>query len=190
MGPWATASYCRAGIKSLRGTETDINRSIFKNCLVGKCPFQAPNGHHHEKSINVFSVLSSTFFTIPTRKAVSFRMILFCCSWSLSPCFCYSARFKRFLHRLALASHWLGDLKNCKPTSGKKYCNKRYCRFLKHQQQANISPFFIGEFYSTFEQLCWLKNKTQFYCLKTTSQPFFTFTEKRSSISVLRQNVA
>jgi hypothetical protein len=41
--------------------ETSINRSISINCLVGKCPFSAPNGHHHERCINVFSVLS-TFF--------------------------------------------------------------------------------------------------------------------------------
>jgi hypothetical protein len=128
-------------------------------------------------TFSAFSVVH--FYTIPTRNAVCFRMILFCCSWSFSPCFCYSARFKRFLHRLALASHWLEDLKIVSQPRGKStVTNSRYCRFLKHQQQANISPFFIGEFYSTFEQLCWLKNQTLFYCLKTTSQLFFAFTEK------------
>jgi hypothetical protein len=44
--------------------ETGINRSILINCVVGKCPFPAPNGHYHERSINGFRVLS-TFDTIP-----------------------------------------------------------------------------------------------------------------------------
>jgi hypothetical protein len=37
--------------------ETGINRSILINCQAGKCPFPGPNGHHHERSINIFSVL-------------------------------------------------------------------------------------------------------------------------------------
>ncbi len=35
--------------------ETGINWSILISYLAGKCPFLAPNGHHHERSINVFS---------------------------------------------------------------------------------------------------------------------------------------
>jgi hypothetical protein len=27
------------------------------NCFVGKCPFPVINGHHHERSINVLSIL-------------------------------------------------------------------------------------------------------------------------------------
>ncbi len=30
--------------------ESGINRSTLINCLVGKCPFSAPKGHHHERS--------------------------------------------------------------------------------------------------------------------------------------------
>jgi hypothetical protein len=56
----------------LRWVETDINRSIFINCLVAKCPFPAPNGHHHERSMNVFSVLS-TFFHCSSQPLVSSR---------------------------------------------------------------------------------------------------------------------
>ncbi len=39
--------------------ETGINRSILMNYLAGKCPIQGPNGHHHEKSKNVFSFFST-----------------------------------------------------------------------------------------------------------------------------------
>jgi hypothetical protein len=42
-----------------RWIETDINRSIFVNCLAGKYPFPGPNGHHYERSINVFSDFST-----------------------------------------------------------------------------------------------------------------------------------
>ncbi len=31
--------------------ESGINRSALINCLVGKCPFSALKGHHHERSI-------------------------------------------------------------------------------------------------------------------------------------------
>ncbi len=48
------------------GVKTDINRSIMINSLAGKCPFPAPNGHHHESSINVFSVFG-TFWRHPVR---------------------------------------------------------------------------------------------------------------------------
>jgi hypothetical protein len=33
------------------GVESGINRSTLINCLVGKCPFSALKGHHHERSI-------------------------------------------------------------------------------------------------------------------------------------------
>jgi len=37
----------------------------FDNCLVGKSPFPDPNGHHHERSINVLSVFIVHFDTVP-----------------------------------------------------------------------------------------------------------------------------
>ncbi len=41
----------------MKGVETVINRSVLISCLAGKCLFPAHNGHHHERSINVFNVL-------------------------------------------------------------------------------------------------------------------------------------
>ena len=40
-------------------SKAEFVTSILINCLVGKCPFPAPNGHHHERDINVFSILST-----------------------------------------------------------------------------------------------------------------------------------
>jgi hypothetical protein len=46
-------------------TEVDrtgiINRSILINCLVGKCPFPAPNGHHQERSRTVPTITELVF---------------------------------------------------------------------------------------------------------------------------------
>ncbi len=39
---------------------------IFINCMAGKCSLPGPNGHLHERSINVFSVFS-TFWRHPNR---------------------------------------------------------------------------------------------------------------------------
>ncbi len=36
------------------------------NCLAGKSHFPAPTGHHHERSINGFSVFSTFFDTVAT----------------------------------------------------------------------------------------------------------------------------
>jgi hypothetical protein len=41
-----------------RWVETGINRCILINYLAGKCPFSAPNGQHHERSINVLASLA------------------------------------------------------------------------------------------------------------------------------------
>ncbi len=41
------------------GVETSINRSILINCFFGKCPFPVQHGHHHERSINVLSILTT-----------------------------------------------------------------------------------------------------------------------------------
>ncbi len=44
--------YCPTGIK---GVKIGINRSIMMSSLAGKCSLPCPQGHHHERSINVFS---------------------------------------------------------------------------------------------------------------------------------------
>ncbi len=48
-----------------------INRFIMLNSLTGKSPFPTPNEHHHERSINVFSVFS-TFCFIPRGQLIFF----------------------------------------------------------------------------------------------------------------------
>ncbi len=42
----------------MRCVETGINRSVLIICLVGRCPFPALKGHHHDRIINVLSVFS------------------------------------------------------------------------------------------------------------------------------------
>jgi hypothetical protein len=49
------------GKNSMKGT-VFINRSILINCLVGKCPFPALNGHHHKRILN--SVGAPTLYCI------------------------------------------------------------------------------------------------------------------------------
>ncbi len=40
-----------------RGGSNLVSIDPLTNCLVGKCPFPAPNGFHHEMDKNVFSYL-------------------------------------------------------------------------------------------------------------------------------------
>ncbi len=59
--PLITAVQCTVYIKGtvqweLRWDKIVINRSILMYSFAGKCPLPCPNGHHHERSINVFSV--------------------------------------------------------------------------------------------------------------------------------------
>jgi hypothetical protein len=39
--------------------KAEVGRPILINCLVCRCPFQSVNGHHHERRINVLSILST-----------------------------------------------------------------------------------------------------------------------------------
>jgi hypothetical protein len=48
-----------------RGVKIGINRSILRYSLASKCPSPCLNGHHHKRSINIFSGFS-TFDAIPT----------------------------------------------------------------------------------------------------------------------------
>ncbi len=66
-----------------RGVETSINRSIVINCLAGKCHFRGPIyfRHHHEGSINVFSVFG-TFWHCPNRVG----LVIFFCTFCYSVC--------------------------------------------------------------------------------------------------------
>jgi hypothetical protein len=50
----------------LRGVKISFNQSILMNSLVGKCPSPCPNGHHQERSINIFSICS-TLWHCPNR---------------------------------------------------------------------------------------------------------------------------
>lgn len=43
------------------GAENDNNRSVWINCLVVRIPFSVLNGHHHEKSIKLFSASEQYF---------------------------------------------------------------------------------------------------------------------------------
>jgi hypothetical protein len=46
LGPWATANYCRAGIKSLRGTPFKLKRELFYMYLLMSIPWQV----HYQSS--------------------------------------------------------------------------------------------------------------------------------------------
>jgi hypothetical protein len=48
-----------------RGIVSGINRSKLINCLVGKFPFRALYGHHHERSINFLKHLHDIFTPRP-----------------------------------------------------------------------------------------------------------------------------
>ena len=55
----------------LRGVKIGINRSLMMYSLAGKCHLPCPKGHHHERSINVFSgcgcvVVSQNVFFLAT----------------------------------------------------------------------------------------------------------------------------
>jgi hypothetical protein len=43
----------------LRWVKIGISQSILMYSFAGNCPLQCPNGHHHERSIYVFSVCST-----------------------------------------------------------------------------------------------------------------------------------
>ncbi len=45
--------------RELRGVKIGINRSLMMYSLAGKCHLPCPKGHHHERSINVFSGFST-----------------------------------------------------------------------------------------------------------------------------------
>jgi hypothetical protein len=41
--------------RELRWVKIGINRTARINCIAVKCPLPCPNGHHHERKINVLS---------------------------------------------------------------------------------------------------------------------------------------
>jgi hypothetical protein len=43
----------------LRRVKIGINRSLMMHSLASKCPLPCAKGHHHERSINVFSGFST-----------------------------------------------------------------------------------------------------------------------------------
>jgi hypothetical protein len=45
--------------RKLREIKIGINRAVWINCLAGKCHLPRPIGHHHERSINIFSGFST-----------------------------------------------------------------------------------------------------------------------------------
>jgi hypothetical protein len=57
------------------------------NCLAGKCPFQVPNGHRHEKSKNIFSVFSTLTLSQPV------GLVIFL-SGKICVDFCYSVGWR------------------------------------------------------------------------------------------------
>jgi hypothetical protein len=52
--------------------ETGINRSISINCLVDKCPFPAPNGHHHERRARICITCIASFLYLCSLKTCGF----------------------------------------------------------------------------------------------------------------------
>ncbi len=72
MGPWATANYCRAGIKSLRGT---LSNSLSNSVFFSYFPVSTPN---------LSSILS--FFPI-TLSSIFLQLLIFLFSLSSPSCY-------------------------------------------------------------------------------------------------------